>query len=184
MAKRGPIRSRNGKRRNWRGFSLPELAIATGILLVGLLGGIQVIVLASANNSRSKTHTTAATLAQSTMERILAIPSSATGTAAETKVTDCTGNTYLIETAPGGAPLIGSGAFGNSIDFSQPAQASYSMSYAMCSQAGGTYDVRWRIDPGPTPSTQVVTVAVRTVGANGSPLFSLPYNLHRLRGNF
>src|SRR5689334_22345806 len=102
------IRGGNSERRKSRGFSLPELVLATGILLVGLLGGIQVIVLASANNGRSKTHTTAATLAQSTMERILAIPASATGTAAETRVTDCAGNTFLIETAPGGAPLIGS----------------------------------------------------------------------------
>jgi hypothetical protein len=153
---------------------------------VGLLGGIVVIGVASANNGRSKFHTTAATMAQSTMERILAIPQSATGAAAQTKVTDCAGNTFTIETAAGpGSDVILDGAFAGSIDFSKPPLPSYSMTYSMCSSAGGgTYDVRWRVDPGPTPSTQVITVGARSVNANGNALFALPYNVRQLRGDF
>lgn len=167
-----------------RGFSLLELAIAMAVLMVGLLGSIVVIGVASANNGRSKLHTTAATLTESTMERILAIPQAATGPAAQTQVTDCAGNNFTIETAVGGSPLITNGAFSGSIDFSQPAQPNYSMTYAMCSASGGAYDVRWRVDPGPTPSTQLITVAAKSIGANRGVLFSLPYTLHHLRGDF
>src|ERR1700681_443962 len=89
-----------------RGFSLIELTIAMAVLAVGLLGGIVVIAVATASNGRSKLHTTAATMASSTMEKIMAIPNKAVGPAAQTKLTDCAGNTFTIETAPGGSPLI------------------------------------------------------------------------------
>ncbi len=64
-----------------RGFSLIEVMIAMAVLAVGLLGGIVVIGVASANDGRSKLHSTAVTLAQSTMEKIVAIPANAAGTA-------------------------------------------------------------------------------------------------------
>jgi prepilin-type N-terminal cleavage/methylation domain-containing protein len=169
-----------------RGFSLLELSIAMAVLLVGLLGGIVVISMASVNNGRSRFHTNAATMAQSALERILAIPQSATGTAAQSKIMDCAGNTFTIETAVGGSDIItGGGAFSGSIDFSKPPVPFYSMSYAMCSSAGGgIYDVRWRVDPGPTPSTQVITVGARTVNASGAAMLALPYTLRHLRGDF
>lgn len=179
-----PTRTGDGKAMS-SGFSLLELSTAMAILLVGLLGGIVVIGVASANNGRSKFHTTAATMAQSTIERILAIPQSAVGAAAQTKVNDCAGNTFTIETAVGGSDVINSGAFAGAIDFSKPPLPSYSMTYTMCSSAGGgTYDVRWRVDPGPTPSTQLITVGARSVNANGNALFALPYNVRQLRGDF
>ena len=59
-----------------RGFSLIEVMIAMAVLVVGLLGGIVVIAVAGANDGRSKLHSTAILLAQSTMEKIAAIPSS------------------------------------------------------------------------------------------------------------
>lgn len=183
MSEKRLIREVKSDRKS-RGFSLLELAIAMAVLLVGLLGGIVVIGVASANNGRSKFHTTAATLAESTMERILAIPETATGTAAQTQITDCSGNTYTVETAAGGSPLVPSGgAFSGSIDFSKAAKPNYSMNYTMCSTSGGTYDVRWRVDSGPTRSTQLITVSVKSISANGA-LLTLPYTLHQLRGDF
>lgn len=167
-----------------RGFSLLELSIAMAVLLVGLLGGIVVLSMAASNNGRSKIHTTAATLAESTMEKILAIPESATGAAAQTRITDCAGNTFTIETSQGGSPAINSGAFAGAIDFNQPPVPNYSMSYAMCSSSTEIYDVRWRVDNGPTNSTQLITVAAKSVSANRAVLFTLPYTLHELRGNF
>jgi len=190
-----PIRSA-GKQRNLHGFSLLELTIAMAVLAVGLLGGIVVIGVATANNGRSKLHTTAVTLAESTMEKIVAIPKKATGAAAQTKITDCAGHTFTVETAPGGSPLITSGAFANTIDFSQPPQTNYSMAYVMCSAgAGVAYDVRWRIDPGftpapaqpgATPSTQMVIVSVKPLPGNAAAAaqLTLPYTLHQLRGDF
>lgn len=168
-----------------RGFSLIEVMIAMAVLGVGLLGGIVVIAVASANDGRSKLHSTAVTLAESTMEKILVIPSSAVGTAAETQITDCAGNLFMIETAQGGSDLISSGAFAGSVDFSKPAVGNYSMVYATCGTATNVkYDVRWRIDPGPTPATQLVTVSTKPLVAAGAAQFTLPYTLHQLRGSF
>lgn len=167
-----------------RGFSLIEVMVAMAVLVVGLLGGIVVIAVASANDGRSKLHSTAVTLAESTMEKIVAIPQNAVGTAAETKITDCTGNSFMIETAAGGSDLIASGAFAGSVDFSKPAVGNYAMAYSTCGGASVSYDIRWRIDPGPTPATQLVTVSAKPIVAAGAAQFTLPYTLHQLRGNF
>lgn len=170
-----------------RGFSLIEVMIAMAVLGVGLLGGIVVIAVASANDGRSKLHSTAILLAQSTMERIAAIPTAAGNT--QTTLTDCAGTPHTIETAvpaAGGSPaLIDTGAFSGSIDFSQPTIANYSMVYVTCSSGGNVgFDVRWRIDPGPTPATQLVTVSAKPLVTAGATQFMLPYTLRQLRGNF
>jgi prepilin-type N-terminal cleavage/methylation domain-containing protein len=170
-----------------RGFSLIELMIAMAVLAVGILGGIVVIAVATANDGRSRLHTTAAAMAQSTMERIIAIPAKAVGTDAQTKITDCAGNTFTIETAVGGSALITSGAFAGSVDFTQAPQPNYSMNYVMCSAGASVpHDVRWRIDDGPTPATQLVTVGAKPVVTNGAAAaqFTLPSTLRQLRGKF
>jgi prepilin-type N-terminal cleavage/methylation domain-containing protein len=171
-----------------RGFSLIELMIAMAVLAVGLLGGILVIVVSTANDGRSKLHTTAVTMAESTMEKILAIPQNATGAAAQTSLTDCAGNTFTIETAqtpPNSSQLITSGAFAGSVDFSQPPAPNYSMLYVMCSTGTGVpYDVRWRVDAGPTLSTQLITVSAKPAGNQAAAQFTLPFTIHQLRGNF
>src|SRR5579859_407628 len=185
MHQGSPIR-RCGKHGNARGFSMVELIIAMAVLAVGLLGGIVVIGVATANNGRSKLHTTAVTLAESTMEKIVAIGSKATGTATQTRITDCAGNTFTIETAQGGSDVITSGAFLNTIDFSKPAQPNYSMNYVMCSSGGGmTYDVRWRIDAGYTPSTEVVTVGAKPLPGTAAVVapLTLPVTLRQTIGD-
>lgn len=168
-----------------QGFSLIELMIAMAVLAVGLLGGIAVICAATASNGRSKLNTTAATLAESTMEKILAIPAGTAGAAAQTSIGDCSGNTFPVRTDPDPNPannpaLVDAGAFGGmQVDFSQPALPLYSMNYVVCSSGTGiTFDVRWRIDSGPTISTQLVTVSVRPRAG----LFTRPVTLRSLRG--
>jgi prepilin-type N-terminal cleavage/methylation domain-containing protein len=171
--------------RDSHGFSLIELMIAMTVLVVGLLGSMGIIFVATASNGRSKLNTTAATLAESTMERIVTIPQSATGAAALTSITDCAGNTIIVNTVPGGSPLLSSGAFAD-VDFNQPAVPGYSMVYTVCPAGTGVpYDVRWRIDPGPTPRTQLVTVSAKALAGNVSPVavFSRPRTLHQLRGD-
>jgi prepilin-type N-terminal cleavage/methylation domain-containing protein len=174
--------------RKSRGFSLIELMIAMGVLAVGLLGGILVITAATANNGRSRLRTTAVTLAESTMEKIVASPAKATGAAAQTQMTDCAGNTFTIETAPGGSlPLINGGAFAGSVNYSLAPVPNYSMRYVMCSAGGGvTYDIRWAIEAGSTPSTQRVTVSAKPLVGNGAAAaqFTLPSTLHQTRGDF
>jgi hypothetical protein len=80
--------------------------------------------------------------------------------------------------------LIASGAFDGSVDFSQAPLPDYSMRYVMCSTGTGVrYDVRWRIDAGPTPSTQLVTVSAKPMAGNGAAA-ALPFTLHSRRGDF
>lgn len=164
-----------------QGFSLIELMIAMLVLAIGMLGGIAVICAATASNGRSKLNTTAATIAESTMEKILAIPAGTTGAAAQTSITDCAGNTFPVSTDSNpNPPLIDAGAFGGlQVDFSQAAVPGYSMNYVVCSTGARIpFDVRWQIVAGPTPTIQLVTVSVRTQAAQ----FTRPVTLRSLRG--
>ena len=167
-----------------RGFSILEVLIASVVLTVGLLGGVVLLSVATASNSRSKFDTTATTLAESVMERIVSIPENATGPAAQSSITDCTGSTFLINTAVGGAAL---NATNDRIDFAQAAPSgNYSMRYVVCSSnANVTYEVRWRIDNGPVAGTQLVTVGAKVLNASQShaTLFAFPVNIRTLRGD-
>ena len=164
------------------GFSLLELTIASSILAVGLLAGMGVICAATASNGSSKINTAAATVAQSTMEKILAVPGRAVGTAALTSINDCAGNSFAINTAPGGSPVT-TGMFPG-IDYTQPAVAEYSMTYVTCS--GLNFDVRWSIQAGLiAPSTELVTVSVKSLRTPANPAAALvrKFSLQMLRGN-
>jgi prepilin-type N-terminal cleavage/methylation domain-containing protein len=181
------------------GFSLIELMIAMFILMVGLLGGMIIIIAATAGNARSRFDTAAVALAQSTMDRILVVSNSASNL--NSNITDCNGNTYTVNTAPGGATLadIASGSNGfQSIDFSQPPVIGYQMLYTLCATGLGqtgvpqTYDVRWRVDSLTTLNSssqiQMVSVAAKNVGTvgngfNQAQLFVMPITLRALRGN-
>ena len=174
-----PIQLGNN-RPNQAGFSLLELTVAVSILAVGILGGMGVICAATASNGNSRINAAAAMVAQSTMEKIMAVPETAGGTAA-TSLTDCAGNSFPMSTAPGGSAVT-TGPF-SGVDYTQPAVPNYSMLYVTCS--GLNLDVRWRIDPGPTPSTQLVTVSVKSLRSAANPAAALVrrFTLHMLRGN-
>lgn len=182
------------------GFSLIELLVAMFILVIGLLGGMIIILTAIANNARSRSDSTAVTLAQSTMDRILVL--SASSTAQSTSVTDCKGVVHVMNTTGSnggaGAPLTTLAVDNGSqmIDFSQAPVGGYQMNYTLCATgAAGTigydqvYDVRWRIRNIVTGgNSQIVSVAAKPTGesANGTNqarLFSIPVTLRGIRGN-
>jgi len=158
------------------GFSLLELTIAVSILAVGILGGMAVICAATASNGSSKINTAAAMVAQSTMEKIISsVP------AAMTSITDCAANSFPVNTALSLPPPPSGVA--PTIDFTQPPVPNYSMLYVACS--GLNFDVRWRIDAGPTPSTQLVTVSVKPLRTAANPAAALirKFTLRTVRGN-
>ena len=190
------------RRNRQTGFSLIELLIAMFILVIGLLGGMVIILTAIASNAQSRFDSTAVTLAQSTMDRILVL--SASSTTQNTAVTDCKGVVHVMNTAgsdPGaGAPLtvLANLANGNQmIDFTQAPVAGYQMIYTLCAVgAAGTigndqvYDVRWRIRniPNTGGNAQLVSVAAKPINESGngvteSRFFSIPVTLRGIRGN-
>lgn len=177
MQKQAPSR---GNTIRQQGFSLLELMIAMCVLVIGILGGMGVICAATASNGSSKINTAAATLAESTMERIMAVPPRATGTAAFTNITDCSGTSFPISTAALGS-LVSDNPFPG-IDYTQPPIANYSMTYVTCS--GFSFDVRWRVDSGPSQSTQLITVSVKSLrnAANPAAAFTRKLTLHSVRG--
>jgi hypothetical protein len=156
------------------------------VMAVGLLGGICVICAATAGNGRSKLHATAATLAESTLEKIMALPQGVSGAEAQTRITDCVGNSFTVDTTPDAtASTLINAIGGMQVDFSQPPSPGYSMLYVVCSAGQQlSYDVRWRVEPGPTPSTQLVTVSAKVLPGTATPAvaFVPPVTLRGLRG--
>ena len=184
--------------RQQRGFSVIELLVAMFLLTVGMLGGVAVITVAIASNANAKLDTGAVALAQSTMDRIIVISQNAQGTQLVTDMIDCTGTKHQVNTGIGGAPTTNISGLANGtqvIDFTQAAVQNYQMLYTLCGQGGAgylgnpqTYDVRWNVSQGPTPTTWLVLVAAKNVTESGNGLsqtqyFSIPTTLRALRGN-
>jgi uncharacterized protein (TIGR02598 family) len=71
----GPSLARRSRvRRIFPGFSLIEVAVATAVLTVGILGLAQLLVVATDANRTARATTTAAVLARSKLEELRAAP--------------------------------------------------------------------------------------------------------------
>jgi hypothetical protein len=154
-----------------------------------------ILAVAIASNAQAKFDSSSVALAQSTMDKILAISATA---ALTTNVTDCNGAAHPVNTANGGAPTVTINGIANgtqAIDFTQAPVAGYSMQYTLCAAGGAgytgnpqVYDVRWNLSAGPTPSTQLVLVAAKNISESGngggqSRYFAVPITLRALRGD-
>lgn len=194
--------------RTERGFSLIELMIAMLILAIGLIGGLAVILTGIATNASNRFDTTAVALAQSVMDRIIVVSTSAT--TQSTSMTDCLGHSFTINTTPGttaagaGAPLsTGLPDLNTSIDFSKAAVTGYQLYnsaynpalFAVCANGvtGNVtqyYDVRWNISApiNTSGSAVLVHVAAKNVaeannGQTQARFFAMPITLRAIRGN-
>jgi len=190
---------RRTRSRSQAGLSLIELMIAGAILVIGAIGVMALISIAIASNNRNKIDSTKSMLAQAVIEQVNATLIGGNG-----NISDCVGNAFLIDTAAGGAKLVGSGVhpndtLGADIDFSEASPpANYQMNYVVTSpcSAGGqyvaTYDVRWHVDQigaaASTPTSSfLLTVAakqkgVTPSGALGGVRFSFPVNMRVVIG--
>jgi len=175
------------RRSSQAGISLIEVLMASVILVIGSLGMILLIVSSIATNNRNKLDSTQTMLANSILEQINSTIIGV-GTAA---LTDCAGNAWTIDTAPGGANLNGA-----RIDFTQSSPpADYHMNYVVntpCTASGvrqGIYDVRWHVDIVGADLSLPTNTYMLTVGAKmqnhgeGNIFFSFPVNFRVMAGN-
>jgi hypothetical protein len=174
-------------RRGASGIGVIEVLIATLVLMICSLGIVGMISAAIVTNNRNKLDSTGIMLTQAIIERV---KSTIIGSGSSSLV-DCTGTTWTIETAPGGAALAGP-----NIDFTEATPATdYHMDYVVrspCSSTGKeitTYDVRWHVEivgaAALTPTqTFLITVGARMKGhSEGNMFYSLPVNFRVMAGN-
>jgi hypothetical protein len=179
MKKRGKLSSESG-------ITMIEVLLASTVLTISSLGLIGLIASSIATDTRNKFDSTTTMLAQSIVEQI-ASTAIGSGTAS---LTDCAGNTWSIDTQPGGATVTN-----GAIDFSQTSPpAAYHLDYVIkspCATTGieqAVYDVRWNIEKigaSSTPTnTYLLTVSARMKDrGQGNRNFALPVTLRVMLGN-
>ena len=91
-----------------RGFTLMEVLVATALLCVAALGGVQLVAVATGMMSRARTDSVATGLASSRMEQLRALRFEFDGAGA--RVTDLTTDVSAQPVATGGSGLAVSGA--------------------------------------------------------------------------
>lgn len=158
------MRIQAGKRENAlrgaeKGFTLVELAIATLILIVGIVAVILLVPAAIQSNLFNRIDTTSTVVGQRMMDLMISAGVNATSLTDPTGTLPCGatpcllgGGTIVGDTiAPGAAALTLTGV----IDFSQPKFPGFNFTYVDPNDPGGTqYDVRW-----------AVVTSVRALGA-------------------
>lgn len=163
-------------------MSMIELLIAMTVLAIGL-GGIMILISgAIASNNRNKLDTTATTLSQMVLERLVSAgPKSTT----PFTVSDCNGNVFTINPTGADAPGLGATLNGSDVSFTSLTAGTpttgYSMRYVTCGSNGSqtTYDVRWNIRnfqrAGNAVLSKYVTVSARQIGGAGTGRELLQY---------
>jgi prepilin-type N-terminal cleavage/methylation domain-containing protein len=122
------------------GLTLIELLIAMIVLAVGILGSMSLVIMAIKGDYRSKQMSNSTTIAQMLTEKMMSVPANSSPTLT---ITDCTGTSSSIATAPGGETTTSSG----DIDFTAATVTNYNMLYTDCGSSGSqmVYDVRWNV---------------------------------------
>jgi type II secretory pathway pseudopilin PulG len=173
-------------------MSLVELMIAILVLAVGMAGIAILFAGAGTSARRNKVDTNSTLVAKMVLEQISAQDPSQTSSIL---LTDCSGVTSTINTAPGGANVQASS--GN-IDFSQSYSSvptGYAMKYVDCATGQTTsYDVRWNIVTVSTNAvsgginSRMITVAAHQMGSTANAaggngvFFAMPVTLRTVGG--
>jgi len=158
------------KRRTERGFTMLELAVATVILLVGIVSVVQLVPASIGTNANNRYDTKATVIGQRMLEQLALQPVTAA------TFTDSDGNVLNLgnpatPNAVVGSPLIAGAA---TIDFTAARVAGYNLQYVDPNDAQrGVYDIRWAVITTVNAGTAVVkrfVVGVRKTGVKGIPL--------------
>lgn len=161
---------------NQRGFTLIEMAVATAVLLIGIVGVAKLVPVAVNMNMGNRNDSTSLVIAQREMDALTAQPiANLNFTDPQGIVCPAAGLCDLGNpTTPGvivGSPLLN---LGNRplIDYSVAQVAGYSFNYSDPNDPSDTsYDVRWAVitlGNGTTASAKRFIVGVRRTGGNGA----------------
>ncbi|HXT72660.1 MAG TPA: prepilin-type N-terminal cleavage/methylation domain-containing protein [Candidatus Angelobacter sp.] len=161
---------------NQRGFTLIEMAVATAVLLIGIVGVAKLVPVAVNMNMGNRSDSTSLVIAQREMDALLGQPISAnpaTFTDPQGLVCPAAGVCNLGNVAtPGvivGSPLLN---LGNRplINYGVAQVAGYSFNYSDPNDPTDTqYDIRWAVitlGNGTTASAKRFIVGVRRSGGN------------------
>lgn len=170
-----------GKMRNagQEGFTLIELAIATAVLLFGVVAVMQLVPFSIKTNTANRYDTTSVVIAQQLLDEMSAQPFN------NLTVTDPICGAMSLGAGAAGVPVESPTANyltmfnGNAtVDFAQGAVAGYSCNYTNPNSASpGTYQVRWGVVVTESAAGQVVSkrfvVGVQRAGMQ----FRFPVNV-------
>jgi hypothetical protein len=151
-----------------RGFSLAEVAVATGMLTVVSLGVAQMFALSTEKNLAAKHQVSTTTMATQKMEQLRGLTFSYDASGLGLPVTDTTTNLTLctadttgsgLNPSPSGALDANTAGF---VDFLDARGNCVSASGGITAPSGSVYTRRWAIQPLPTNpnNTLVLTVVV------------------------
>ena len=137
-----PVTKRVG-RAGQRGFTLIELALASVILLVGIVAVAKLVPTALHSNRNSRSDTTATVIAQRELDQMVSQPLTSLN------FTDMDGNVINLGSpaTPNvvlGGPVILNGA-NEQINFNVPPVAGYNYNYTDPNSPNGAYRVRWAV---------------------------------------
>jgi prepilin-type N-terminal cleavage/methylation domain-containing protein len=137
-----PVTKRVG-RAGQRGFTLIELALASVILLVGIVAVAKLVPTSVHSNRNSRNDTTATVIAQRELDQMVSQPLTST------VFTDIDGNVINLGSAATpnvvlGGPLTLSGP-NEQINFNVPSVAGYNYTYLDPNSPNGGFRVRWAV---------------------------------------
>lgn len=161
---------------NQRGFTLIEMAVATAVLLIGIVGVAKLVPVAVNMNMGNRNDSTSLVIAQREMDALTAQPiANLTFSDPQGIVCPAAGLCNLGNPAtPGvivGSPLLN---LGNRplINYGVAQVAGYSFNYSDPNDPSDTqYDIRWAVitlGNGTTASAKRFIVGVRRTGGNGT----------------
>jgi len=156
---------RNSRRRQ-QGFTLVETAIATMIMLVGLVAVAQLVTTSIFLNAANRVDSTAMVLAQNELNQFAGQPLSSF------TYTDPLGNACTLGNAGTtgsfvGSPIATSNDNRQVIDFSQATIGGYSFTWADPNDpSGARYDIRWAVYSFANGYGKRFIVGARKLGGN------------------